>query len=165
MAEVFGNRDDFAIEAGIEPELKPPSAVWGHMCICGLLSPVHGELTIDRLWAEEFVSLDDLAVLNFLDGLLYGYHGNLELPDDRPVATLKRGAVVWGCFNFLTNWGEQFDRCKAFIMCPPGGPVRILSRDLPDPLAPGVRVSKEGVVAAINGFTEWFEKQEQRLKS
>ena len=33
VTELFGNRDDFAIEAGVEPHLNPPSAVWGHLCI------------------------------------------------------------------------------------------------------------------------------------
>ena len=36
MAELFGNPADFAIEAGVEPDLRPGSAVWGHMrVLCG----------------------------------------------------------------------------------------------------------------------------------
>lgn len=188
VAEVFGDRHDFAIEAGVEPELKPPSAVWGHMCVwcrgaplgdiedryCALypayrgfrslLSPVHGEPTLDRLWAEEFAGLGDLAVLDFLDGLLYGYHGDVEVPDERTAEQCRRDAVVWGCFDFLTGWGEPFDGCKAFILRPPGGQVRILSRDLPESLAPGVEASRGGVVAAVTGFTAWFNEQARRLQ-
>ena len=188
MAEVFGNRDDFAIEAGTESYLKPPSAVWGRMCVwccgvplgdiddrhcalypayCGfrsLLSPVHGEPKIDRLWAEELAGLDDVAAWNFLDGLLYGYHGDVEVPDDRTLEECRRDAVVWGCFDFLTNWGEQFDGYKAFIMRPPGGPVRILSRRLPDGMGRAVEVSRDGFVAACEGFVRWFEEQDLRLR-
>ena len=33
MAEVFGDRDDFAIEAGVEPDRHTAGTVWGHMCV------------------------------------------------------------------------------------------------------------------------------------
>ena len=33
MARVFGDRLDFAIEAGIEPDLQTGTALWGHMCV------------------------------------------------------------------------------------------------------------------------------------
>jgi hypothetical protein len=187
VAEVFGSRDDFAIEAGIDPPLKLPSAVFGHMWIwcrgvplgnlddrycalypayCGfrdLLSGVHGEPKIDRLWAEELAGLDDVAAWNFLDGLLFGYHGEVEVSDERTVEECQRDWVVWGCFNFLTNWGEQFDGYKAFVMQPPGGPVRILSRRLPAGKGRAVEVSRDGFVTACEGFVRWFEEQELRL--
>ena len=154
MAEVFGNRDDFAIEAGTESYLKPPSAVWGRMCVwccgvplgdiddrhcalypayCGfrsLLSPVHGEPKIDRLWAEELAGLDDVAAWNFLDGLLYGYHGDVEVPDDRTLEECRRDAVVW----------------------------------LPDGMGRAVEVSRDEFVAACEGFVRWFEEQDLRLR-
>jgi hypothetical protein len=179
---LFGDRSDFAIEADVEPDLKPPSAVWGRMCVwCGGVSigditdpycalyPAYrafGSLasSVNSLWSDELVGLDDLAMLNFFDGLLYGYHGEVELKDDRTVEQCQRDWVVWGCFNFLTNWGEQFDRCKAFIVCPPSGPVRILSRDLPDHVGLSVEVSLNGVIEAVKGFTRWFEKQERQLQ-
>lgn len=187
MAMIFGDRDDFAIEAGTEPHLKPPSAVWGHMRIwccgvplgdieelhcalygaycefCDLLSPVHGEMKIDRLWAEELIGLDGVAAWNHLDGLLYGYHGDVELPDDRTVEECQRDWVMWGRFSFLTNTGEQFDGYKAFIMRPPGCPVRILSRRLPEGMGRSVEVSRDGFIAAAMAFTKWFEAQELRL--
>src|SRR5438128_886855 len=101
MTEVFGDRADFAIEAGVEPDLTPPSAVWGHMCVwcrgvplgdienrqCGLYGAYCGfrevASRIDRLWAKELDGLDDVAAWNHLDGLLYGYHGDVELADNR----------------------------------------------------------------------------------
>src|SRR5262249_34795405 len=82
---------------------------WAYCGVRSLLSPVHGEPQIDRLWAEELAGLDDVAAWNFLDGLLYGYYGDVEVPDDRTVEECRRDWLVWGCFNFLTNWGEQFD--------------------------------------------------------
>jgi hypothetical protein len=182
VAEVFGDPADFAIEAGVEPSLMPPSAVWGHMRIwcrgvplgdianrhCALAGADWGVRKVvsnlDRLWAEELAGLDDVAAWNFLDGLLYGYRGHVELPDDRTIEECRRDAAAWGRFNFLTNWGEQFDGYKAFILRPPGGPVRILSRRLPEGMGRGVEVSRDGFVAACEGFARWFEEQEARLR-
>jgi hypothetical protein len=31
--QIFGDKNDFAIEAGVEPDLVPPSLLWGHMRI------------------------------------------------------------------------------------------------------------------------------------
>jgi hypothetical protein len=178
---LFGDRADFAIEADVEPNLQAPSAVWGYMCIwcrevplghiedrhCALYGAYDalGRLAsvIDHLWAEELAGLDDVAAWNLLDGLLYGYHGDVEVPDDRTVEQCGRDWGMWGRFNFLTNWGEQFDGYKSFIMCPPGGPVRILCRSLPPKMGLSVQVSRDAFVAASEGFVRWFEQEELRL--
>lgn len=85
MSVLFGNKADFAIEAGIEPDGYTESTFWGHMCIwcCGIslgdlnerycgLFHAYSELTwladnLDGLWAPELEGLDDVAVWNFLD--------------------------------------------------------------------------------------------------
>ncbi|WP_437735303.1 hypothetical protein [Sorangium sp. So ce1335] len=182
MDMLFGERLDFAIEADVEPNLEPPSAVWGRMCVwcrgvalgdlgesrCALY-PAYRSFrslpsNLDRLWSEELVGLDDIAAWNFLDGLLYGHHGDVEVPDDRTAEVRRRDWTFWSAHDFLTNWGEQFNGCKAFILCPPGGPVRILSRELPGHMGRGVDVSRAGLVAAVEGFTRWFEQQARRLE-
>ena len=33
MADLFDDREDFAIEAGVEPDGHTASTVWGHMCV------------------------------------------------------------------------------------------------------------------------------------
>ncbi|AUX22851.1 uncharacterized protein SOCEGT47_033670 [Sorangium cellulosum] len=118
---VFGDRLDFAIEADVEPNLAPPSAVWGR------------------------------------------HRGDVEAPDARTAEEHRRDSTFWSAHDFLTGWGEQFNGCKAFILCPPDGAVRILSRELPGPMGRGVEVSRAGLVAAIEGFTRWFEQQARRL--
>src|SRR4051794_10065205 len=98
---LFGERTDFAIEAEVEPDLTAPSAVWGRMCIwcrglrlgnfeessCALDASFVGFAGIsshlDEIWDDELAGLDDQAAWNFLDGLLYGYHGELEIEDSR----------------------------------------------------------------------------------
>jgi hypothetical protein len=182
MTHVFGDRSDFAIEAGVEPDLNPPSAVWGHMCVWCRGMPLgdiderhcclnHARTSfrwkarhLDELWAPELVGLDDLATCNFLDGLLYGYHGDVELRDDPTVEMCRANGTAWYHFDFLTNWGEQFDGCKAFILCPPGGPVRILSRRFPAGMGYRVDVSQSAFKEASLGFVQWYEEQESRLR-
>jgi hypothetical protein len=134
-----------------------------HCCLAGAYSGFRDLASnIDHLWAAELVGLNDVATWNFFDGLLYGYHGFVEVPDDRSHDEVARDAALWGRFDFLTHWGEQFDGYKAFVMHPPGGDVRILWRGESVP-ARCVEVSRAGVVAACNGFTRWFEAQERRL--
>ncbi|WP_437765890.1 hypothetical protein WMF27_27455 [Sorangium sp. So ce281] len=80
------------------------------------------------------------------------------------LATSRRDWTFWRAHDFLTNWGEQFGGCKAFILCPPGGSVRILSRELPGHMGRGVEVSRAGLVAAAEGFARWFERQARPLE-
>jgi hypothetical protein len=111
---MFGDPNDFAIEAGAEPGLAPPSPVWGHACVwcrgmplgniddrhCGLAGTFHGfaDLAehVDELWNEKLVGLDDHALWNFLDGLLYGYHGDVEIEDDRSLQQIGKDAIHFG---------------------------------------------------------------------
>ena len=180
MAELFGDRADFAIEAGIEPDCQTTSgSIWGHMCVwcfgialgdlddrhCGLdgayLEFDWLRLNLDSLWDDELRGFDDLATWNFLDGLLYGYHGDTELLDDRTLEQSRRDDARWHRFNFLTNWGEQFDGYKSFLVCPPGEYARVLSRRLPSHLGLGVSVTRRGIVSAATEFTQWFETVSQ----
>ena len=181
MTEVFGDQADFAIEAGIEPDRHTPTTVWGHMCVwcrgvalgnlderyCGLYH-AYSKFSwlandLDALWADELAGLDDLAAWNFLDGLLYGYHGDVEVLDERTLEELSSDATRWGRFDFLTNWGEQFDGYKSFLLCPPGDSARVLSRRLPIAMGRGVSLSRQKVVEAAEGFARWFEVESQFL--
>ncbi len=180
--EMFGDPADFAIEAGVEPHLVRPSAVWGHMRVwCGghplgdiedrqcALYPSYLEL--DRMsthlvdqWDEALLGLDDRAMWNFLDGALYGYHGNVEVENDRSLEESRRDAARFGKFDFLTNWGEQFDRgYKSFLICPPNKPVCVLSRAFPESVGLGVNVTRDGFTRASETFVGWFRFQERRL--
>src|SRR5689334_8739342 len=104
---LFGDPNDFAIESGVEPDLPRPSPVWGHMCVwcrgvalgditnthCGLYVAFRrfGTLleNLDDLWDESFEGLDDQATWNLLDGLLYGYHLDVEIVDDRTLPQMR----------------------------------------------------------------------------
>jgi hypothetical protein len=179
---LFGTKETFAIEAMSEPDLKPPSAVWGRMRIwcqgvsigdfsdpcCSLYVSYANfkdlNTNFPRLWKAEFAGMSDSMLLNRLDELLYGYHGDMAIENGRSCQESLRDAQEYGMFNFLTNWGEQFDRSeKAFIFCPPGQPVRILTRGLPSRYGLALEAPVSQVSHAIALFLQWFEAEASRL--
>lgn len=181
---IFGTKDKFAIEAMSEPTLKAPSSVWGRMRIwcegesignfseefCGLYyaSECFKYLAdkLPTLWSQEFVGLDEIGIWNHLDRLLYGYEGDDEIEDDRTLEQCEKDWREWGKFNFLTNWGEQFDNGgKSFILCKPDGTVCVLNRSLPSERGILLQAPLEMVIIAINEYLEWFESEELRLNS
>ncbi|NGZ84922.1 hypothetical protein [Duganella aceris] len=140
---LFGSIDSFAIESMTEPNLRAPSQVWGRMRIwcegteigdysdehCGLFDAYAGFRELRGLlawnWMSEFNGLSDKDLWDFLDGALFGYHGDVELHDSRTIDECRADWVRYGKFSFLTNWGEQFDKNgKSFIVCSPDGVVR-----------------------------------------
>lgn len=179
---LFGTTETFAIEAISESELVAPSAVWGRMRIwcegysigdfteecCALYPAYLGfkniAVMLPTLWDEEFYGLDDVDLCNKLDGLLYGYHGEMPLEDNRSLEECEYDWNVYGRFNFLTNWGEQFDRGgKSFIFCQPNGTVRILNRFYFSNCGSSRQAPLDSVLSAINGYLEWFKRETQRL--
>jgi hypothetical protein len=180
---LFGSRETFAVEAMIEPHLKPPSAPWGRLCIwcegvaigdfgdenCGLecierlaeLPPRLGEL-----WLSEFEGLDDVALWNVLDGALYGYHGDRSLEAGRTLDEIHQDWHVYGRFDFLTNWGEMFDRAgKSFIIRVPDHRIKILNRPPPLENVVALFCSEDAFCAAIGPLVGWFEEQSRVLRT
>ncbi|MES2072012.1 MAG: hypothetical protein V4488_16770 [Pseudomonadota bacterium] len=179
---LFGLPTAFAIEAISEPTLKIPSAVWGRMQIwcqgvalgdfssehCGLYDAYDGfkslETTLLKLWRQDFEGISELEILNLLDERLYGYHGDVEIEDSRTVDECRRDWTEYGHFNFLTNWGEQFDQSgKSFILCRPEGRVQILNRSLPAQCGIVIEAPLLTAKAAMRDFIKWFESETQRL--
>lgn len=171
---IFGDKATFAIEAMVEPGLAVPSAVWGRMQVwirgesigditdahCALYQSYVGFLALQRelsgLWLSEFDGLDDQAMWDHLDGLLY-------VNDARTDEQLHIDSIRYGKFNFLTNWGEQFDRDgKSFVVCDPDGLVRIFNLGLTGRVAREVNVSD--VRLSISRFVQWFEFETERLQ-
>lgn len=179
---LFGIREVFAIEAMSEPALQPPSAVWGRMQLwcqgisigdfsdeyCALYGSYLGFKTLSQclpgLWKPEFDSLSDVALWNRLDELLYGFHGDIQLEDNRSVEECREDLENYAMFDFLTNWGEQFDRGgKSFIFCTPTNEVLILNRHLPPGKGLSMKAPLTDVAPAIQGFLTWFEQEAARL--
>lgn len=182
MAMMFGDPKDFAIEAMVEPELPIPSAVWGRMRVwcrgaaigdygrpyCALypayISFTELQKALPTLWHPDFEGLADGQLWNLLDGLLYGYHGDTEVDDGRPLGQVLEDAREYGKFNFLTNWGEQFDGGgESFILCQDGNAVKVLNRSFPPNYGLSVCVTKPAVEDAISQFRAWFDGEALRL--
>jgi len=185
MTTLFGSRDDFAIEAGINASSAASRTVWGHMCVwcrgaplgdiddahCAigiararfqrLITPVDGQLVIDCLWSEVLAGLDPPAVWRLLRALIRcrDDDGNwLEVANPpQPPPALN----TWSDLDFLTNWGEQFDGYASFILRPPGDSVRILSRRFPAGMGLAADVSRDTFIAAVVAFCDWFDERDR----
>lgn len=179
---IFGTIDTFAIEAITEPGLIAPSAVWGRMrvwcqavCIgdlsneyCALYSSYKGfshlVKNIDSLWDSEFDGMSDEAILHLLDGRLYSAHGDITIDESRTLEEFQRDYAWYSRFNFLTNWGEQFDLSgKTFIFCAADGSVTILNRNILGPSKSSLRTSAGRVRKSASDFLKWFESETRRL--
>ena len=174
---IFGNKLDFAIESIIEKDLKKPSHPWGRMCIwvegcsigdfedshCGLYPAYEGFIEsckdLNTLWCNEFKSLSRREIWNFLDGRLYGYHGNEEIDYDLLYADDSNSEIYWK-YNFLTNWGEMFDRGgKAFLLNPPNKNLEILHFLSETNEVKSFFCSEVGFREASKDFSIWFNEQ------
>lgn len=179
---MFGDPKDFAIEAMVEPDLPVPSAVWGRMRVwcqgvalgdyevsyCALypayLSFTELQQALPTLWHPALEELTDAELLNLLDGLLYGHHGDVEVEDDRSLEQVLKDVHEYGKFNFLTNWGEQFDGGgKSFIICKDGQTVKVLNRSLPPNYGLSLNATRPAVEDAISRFRKWFDSEAVRL--
>ena len=125
---------------------------------CGL-SDAHQELvqraeTLHALKSAAFGGLDDAAVWNFLDQKLYR-------DDERTLGEVKLDAACFSRFNFLTNWGESFDRHKGFIFCRDDGNIHVAVSGPEEARLRCMTVTTVGFKQAVAGFDAWCLALEQ----
>ncbi len=178
---IFGNTSEFAIQAECESDLVAPSAVWGRMCVwcqgvvlgnvnnshCSLYPAVVNfqrlERNLHELWDDSFCNLQDQEIFQLLDWRLYGCSSSGEIASDsRTDEQAAEDARRFSKFDFLTNWGEQFDGHKAFIFARGDGIVRIAYR-LPDRTEGTAHASESQFRASIDKLLLWFAEQQERL--
>lgn len=179
---LIGDPNNFAIEAMVEPELKAPSAVWGRMCIhigdvvlgdwtepfCGL-GPAYEHFRwharqCERLWLDSF---DEMTSEEIHDTVRHAIYGD----DERTIEQIKRDSLTYGRFDFLTNWGEQFDGYASVIVSPTPDTMMILHRPYLDVGAPRklpqefvvARCSRDAFTTASLGFVDWFDRKAEEL--
>lgn len=134
----LGDTNDFAIEVMVEPDLKAPSAVWGRMCVhigttlgtiedafCALL-PARDHFAWHvsrpgRLWDSLSDPLSPGEIHDTVRYALYGEGG-------RTAEEVHRDWEKFAAFDFLTNWGEQFDGFGSVIDAPDEHTIIILHR-------------------------------------
>lgn len=170
---LFGNPSDFAIEAASEANLTAPSAVWGRMrVICDkqiysdyenpycALYPAYCQFRWFRenvfdLWDDSFNGLSNTELHDLLDRMIYA-------DDNRTSEEVERDSTRYGRYNFLTNWGEQFDGYKSFIVSPMPGRLAILRRDDTGRLSVA-NCTTQGFVDAAEAYLDWFHAETLRL--
>ena len=178
---IFGNPEDFAIEAMTEPHLVAPSAVWGRMCVhigsvvlgdfsdehCGLYSAYCGfkELLAmkTRLWDESFDGLSHEQIHDFVRSAIYG-------DDDREMASILSDSQRYRRFDFLTNWDEQFDGFASVIVQENDAITTILHRPHsayarqrdPGPFVVAI-CSTIGFRNVCTDLVDWFDREAARL--
>ncbi len=127
VKQMFGDPGRFAIEAMSEPDLQAPSAVWGRMCLhvgpvvlgditnehCGLYGAYSGLAELinntTRLWDDSFAGLTHERIHDLVHAAIYK-------DDERSLDAIQADAGRYGRFDFLTNWGEQFDGFSSVIV-------------------------------------------------
>jgi hypothetical protein len=183
---IIGDKADFAIEAMVEPDLEPPSSMWGRLRIwiqgnsfddyddphCGLYPSYENfkekAAELNLLWSNEFSKLTDIELWNLLDGSMYGYHGTKEIDCDALYGDEIDYWAIYGKFNFLTNWGEMFDqdpRGKAFIFKEPSGRIKVLTRHRMSNTLESFYCNLFSFRRVANEYCGWFEQQEKILDS
>jgi hypothetical protein len=180
---LIGDASDFAIEVMIEPDLKTPSAVWGRMCVhiaetilgdyndpyCALYPAYrhfewHAKYR-DRLWDAVFDGMAPEGIHDTVHDAMYG-------DDDRTIEEIQRDSHRYGAFDFLTNWGEQFDGYSSVIVSPAPDTIMVLHRPYVDMDSPRrlpkdcvvAHCSRSGFVNASAKFVDWFDRESERLQ-
>jgi hypothetical protein len=180
---LIGDPTDFAIEVMVEPDLKVPSAVWGRMCVhvagttlgdfsdqfCALY-PAYGHFDWhakrhDRLWDTVF---NDMSAEEIHDKVRFAIYGD----DDRTMDEIQRDSRRFSPYDFLTNWGEQFDGYSSVIVSPTPDAMMVLHRPYVDLDSPrrlpadfvSARCSRDGFCRAAASFVDWFDREADRLQ-
>jgi len=160
---IFGNPNEFAIEAYHEPS-GPQWGGCGRLCLhvhdvavgdirdnhCSLFAVTdsfrHFSKVIENLWAECFAGLSDAEVFRLIDRDIYS--------DDPP----SEFGLAFRDFDFLTNSAEMFDGTKTFVFCNPDGLVHILYRFRDDTFGSGT--CSVGTFRTIaDTYARWFDEQ------
>lgn len=175
---LFGNRDDFAIEAMVEEHLDPPSAVWGRMRIwvgghsfgdyddphCTLY-PAYSKFKelINNLNSLHNIELLSLAVEECylrVNEALYGKYVDDELVESE----YEKFADKYWKHDFLTNWGEMFDRTeKPFIFRSDSDTLMVLQPDVWSKEIKQYYCNIKSFCNTVNEFLVWHETETARL--
>ncbi len=179
---LIGDPTDFAIEVMSEPHLVAPSAVWGRMRIhvgdlkLGDFSDAHcaldpsyrhfESLTCDHvpLWDNSFNGLTLEQIHDLVRHAIYG-------DDDRTISAVRNDARRYGRYDFLTNWGEQFDGYASVIVQRDWNTVTVMHKPSQDG-PPHRRLGGDfliadctyaGFIGAANQLVRWFDAETKRL--
>ena len=170
MEVTIGDKSNFAIQAMLEPELKPPSFIWGSMCLwvlgfqigdyndehCGLaqcvfhMNQVVG--IIDQLSIEVFSEQSDQEIYSFLENacLNPGF-------DDFGV---DNGFLEFHKFRFDYGFSEMFDRePMSFLLKQTNGSLKLLFKIKNDDKLMSHTFSEQFFIETVAKFNTWFNEK------
>ena len=92
--------------------------------------------------------------------------------DERTMDQIHRDCNRYASFDFLTNWGEQFDGYSSVVVSPDPDTMMILHRPYADPESGRrmptefvvARCSRTGFINASSNFVAWFDRESERLQ-
>lgn len=166
---LFGDKSDFAIECyrdhrdqWLEGHVCGRMCIWcaGHQLgdidnsnMLGTIKELFSKFLecLPSLTDEAIDHLPDLDAFTFLDSHLFlGYEGQSD-------EQTRIDAQRFSKFIFLTNWDEQFDGEKAFLLKTDNG-FRILYR-ISEQQVGVANVSAKVLQNAVSGFLKWMTEQ------
>ena len=134
---------------------------------CGLYGACRGFKELlsheGRLWHDSFNGLDDAEIHDVVRHAIYG-------DDDRTGGQILLDAQTYRPFDFLTNWGEQFDGFASVIFQRDNTQTTVVhiphsafARTRLDGPMVSLNFSTNVFESAILEFLAWFERETQRL--
>jgi len=99
-------------------------------------------------------------------------HNAIYGDDDRSLDQIQRDTHRFGAFDFLTNWGEQFDGYSSVIVSPDPATILVFHRPYVECNNPRrlpvdfvvAHCSYSGFINTSAAFVEWFDGEANRLR-
>ena len=176
MEVTFGNASEFAIQAMLEPELKPPSHIWGRMCLwvsgiqlgdyndghCGLAQCTShlNQIVeiIDQLSASVFGDKDDQDIYSFLENASH----NSGFDDN----AVENKFMEFHKFRFDYGFAEMFDRePMSFLIKQPTGTLKLLFKTNNDNKLNSHVFNEQLFKKSIERFNGWYDEQSILMSS
>lgn len=176
METLLGDKSEFAIQVMPEPDLKPPSAVWGRMCLwvkgiqlgdfndahCGLSQCEHHLNQVldvlDELWSESFSNKSDKEIFNYLN--------NAWLEPGFDDFGVSNEFGQFHKYNIRYGFAEMFDSEGIFFLLNmSNNSLRLLYQSNESPEIKCLDIDKNLFINTVNEFNSWFKQQERILET
>lgn len=176
MEVLFGDKSNFAIQAMLEPELKPPSFVWGRMCLwvsglqLGDYKNKHCGIAQCTTHLNQVVEIVDQLGIS-----VFGNKSDQEIYSFLEEAWLDPGSDDFGIENefqkfhkFRFNYGfaEMFDgEPMSFLLRQPNGSLMLLFKTRNSSDLKKHVFSEQLFIDSVKNFDAWYNDQSKILDS
>ena len=177
MSTIIGDKTKFGIEVMVEPELVPPSPVWGRMCIwagnfrIGNFEEQHCGLSqcVEHL-------LDIVRILPSLDSVIFQEHNDDYIARYLCESWYESGYNEYGekvglaadMHKYRIDYGfpEMFDGpYMVFLLAVGSDSLKLLHIETSSNEVKSFMFKKELFTGAVNSLQEWLSAQLEELRS